>query len=75
MKEIREMIRDLVFEIYKKKQNYIANKKHVNMIVERIVYKINPNNIPEIEELKLMIEKEFYLLWSYPSVHDPFQIV
>ena len=58
MKEIREMIRDLVCEFYKQKHIFITNKKQVNMIVERIVYKIDPNNIPDIEELKLMIEKE-----------------
>jgi len=58
MKEIREMIRDLVYELYKQKHIFITNKKQVNMIVERIVYKIDPNNIPDIEELKLMIEKE-----------------
>ena len=58
MKEIREMIRDLVYELYRQKHIFITSKKHVNMIVERIVYKIDPNNIPDIEELKQVIEKE-----------------
>lgn len=52
------MIRDLVCELYKQKHIFITNKRHVNMIVERIVYKIDPNNLPDIEELKQLIEKK-----------------
>ena len=37
---------------------HVSNRKDANLIITRIVYRIDPNNIPDIEELKLMIEKE-----------------
>lgn len=52
------MIRELMIEMHNKKEIYIANKTEANRIVERIVYKIDPNNIPDIEDLKKMIEEE-----------------
>ena len=58
MNEIREMIRDLVCELYKQKHIFITSRKQVNMIVERIVYKLDPKNIPDIPKLKKLIEKE-----------------
>ena len=58
MKEIREMIRELMFEMYNKREIYFSNRREANLIVERIIYKIDPNNIPDIEKLKQLIEKE-----------------
>ena len=58
IKEIREMIRELMLEMHKKNEIYFTNGKEVYMIVERIIYKIDPNNMPDIEELKQLIEKE-----------------
>ena len=55
--EIRLMIRNLMSEMYNEGEICVYNRKEVNMIIERIVYKLDPNNMPDIEELKRMIEK------------------
>ena len=56
--EIRLMIRNLMSEMYAEGEICVYNRKEINMIIERIIYKINPSNLPDINELKMIIEKE-----------------
>ena len=58
MNEIRLLIRNLMSEMYNEGEICVYNRKEVNMIIERIIYKFDPNNMPDIEELKQLIEKE-----------------
>ena len=58
MNEIRLMIRTLMSEMYNEGEICVYNRKEVNMIIERIIYKIDPSNLPDIDELKKIIEKE-----------------
>ena len=53
-----EMIREFKLEMHIKREIYFSNRREANMIVERISCQIDPNNIPEIGELKQLIEKE-----------------
>ena len=52
------MIRELMIELHQKGKIYVSNNREANLIINRITYKIDPNNMPEIEELKEMIKKE-----------------
>ena len=54
----RLMIRNLMSEMFNKSEIDVFNSKQVDMIIERIVYKIDPNNMPDIEDLKEMIKNE-----------------
>ena len=56
--EIRLMLRNLMSEMYNNGEIDIFNRKQVNMIIERILYKLKPNNLPDIEDLKQLIERE-----------------
>ena len=58
MKEIREMIRELMVEMYNEGTIYFSSRTEANLIINRIVYKIDPNNIPDLEIIKQLIEKE-----------------
>lgn len=56
--EIRLMIRDMISEMYNKGKIVIFSRKQINMIIERIVYKLNADNLPDIENIKQRIKKE-----------------
>lgn len=56
--EIRLMLRNLMSEMYNNGEIDIFNRKQVNMIIERILYKLKPNNLPDIEDLKQLIVRE-----------------
>lgn len=45
-------------ELHNKGKICVSNNREANLIINRITYKIDPNNIPDIEELKRIIEKE-----------------
>ena len=56
--EIRLMLRNLMSEMYNDGEIDIFSRKQVTMIIERILYKLKPNNLPDIEDLKQLIERE-----------------
>ena len=56
--EIRLMLRNLMSEMYNDEKICIYNRKELNMIIERIIYKLDPNNLPDIQHIKQLIKKE-----------------
>lgn len=58
LKPVKSIIRNLIAEMYSKVERKIFNRKQANMIVERIVYKIDANNLPDILHLRQLIQKE-----------------
>ena len=56
--EIKLMLRNLISEMYNKGEIHVFNRKQVDMIIERIFYKLNPINMPDIADIKQLIKKE-----------------
>ena len=52
------MIRNLISEICNQAKICFYKRKEIKMIIERIIYKIDPNNMPDIGDLKKMIKEE-----------------